>query len=50
MDDIHVVGDDLDTYDQLREAEMVTYFCECGEVFTCNDVVTQRDMINGEGY
>lgn len=50
MDDIHLVGDDLDLYDQLREASMVTYFCECGEVFTCDDVVTQRDMMNGDCY
>jgi hypothetical protein len=50
MDDIHLVGDDLDLYDQLREASMITYFCECGEVFDCNDVVTQRDMLNGDCY
>lgn len=50
MDDIHLVGDDLDLYDQLREASMITYFCECGEVFTCDDVVTQRDMMNGDCY
>jgi hypothetical protein len=50
MDDIHLVGDDLDLYDQLREASMVTYFCECGEVFDCGDVVTQRDMLNGDCY
>ena len=50
MDDMHVIGDDLDAYDQLRDAEMVEYFCECGEVFTCKDVVTQRDMINGDCY
>ena len=50
MDDMHVIGDDLDAYDQLRDAEMVEYFCECGEVFTCKDVVTQRDMLNGDCY
>jgi hypothetical protein len=50
MDDIHLVGDDLDLYDQLREASMITYFCECGEVFDCGEVVTQRDMLNGDCY
>ncbi len=48
MDDIHLVGDDLDLYDKLRACKMITYFCECGESFDCNDVVTQRDMLNGD--
>ena len=48
MDDINLVDDDLDLYDKLRACKMITYFCECGEIFDCNDVVTQRDMLNGD--